>query len=209
MSISVVVPVLNDERYLPGLLDHLAYLAEWQQVIVVDGGSSDGSVAVAQAHVLPNLVLAQTGGRHRQLNAVLSACSGDWMLLVAADVRLSGAVKTAVESNDGNHGCLRQYSSRNFMHGQDCFSLWRARWLGGAYMDQAPFFRTAALRRIGGFRSVGPYDTADAGYRLGAVGFRVAPAAVVSSCRSYQYGWWLATWANQRHRLRYWRYRFI
>ncbi|MBA3328488.1 MAG: glycosyltransferase, partial [Solirubrobacterales bacterium] len=48
--VSVLVPVLDEERALPGLLEHLAALPGRWEVIVADGGSRDATVAIARAH---------------------------------------------------------------------------------------------------------------------------------------------------------------
>ena len=50
MQLSIVVPMLNEADQLPDLLEHLSPLSrQGAEVILVDGGSSDGSVAMARA----------------------------------------------------------------------------------------------------------------------------------------------------------------
>ncbi|MBQ6020438.1 MAG: glycosyltransferase, partial [Clostridia bacterium] len=48
-KVSVIVPVLNEEKYLPKALDSLIHqTAEDFEVVIVDGGSTDGSLAFAR-----------------------------------------------------------------------------------------------------------------------------------------------------------------
>ena len=50
MQLSIVVPMLNEADQLPDLLEHLSPLSrQGAEVILVDGGSRDGSVAMARA----------------------------------------------------------------------------------------------------------------------------------------------------------------
>ncbi|MFW5846230.1 MAG: glycosyltransferase [Planctomycetota bacterium] len=205
--LALIVPVLNEAGLLPGLLEHIRSLHGWQECIIADGGSDDNSVAIAREHAVNCHVLQVPGGRHRQLNAALAHTRCQGVLLLAADVRLHRHACLQVRQSvaAGRHGCLRQRSAlaSRLMRAQDAASRLRARLLGGAYMDQVPFFPSTALRRIGGFRALGPYDSADAGYRLGARHFAALPIPALSSCRAYRHGFWRQTLHNQHHRCRY------
>ena len=94
--IGVVIPTLNEEQTLPALLDDLRELASVFpiDVVVVDGGSSDGTRARAAAGGAR--VLEARRGRARQLNAGARAVGGGWLLFLHADVRLTRAARDAV-----------------------------------------------------------------------------------------------------------------
>ena len=85
--LSVVLPVLNEARILAPALQALAPLrARGHEVLVVDGGSEDGTPAIAAP--LADRVLAAPRGRARQMNAGAAASTGDVLLFLHADTAL-------------------------------------------------------------------------------------------------------------------------
>lgn len=84
-SISIIVPVFNERAALPQLLDQLAPLAQDAEVIVVDGGSTDGTPELLPPEV--RLVRAKKG-RGVQLNAGAEASTGEVLLFLHADCLL-------------------------------------------------------------------------------------------------------------------------
>jgi rSAM/selenodomain-associated transferase 2 len=88
--ISIIIPVLNEERALPATLQRVfaqQAVAASYEVIVVDGGSTDATAdIVARA---PGIAwqVAETG-RARQMNAGAHKASGDWLLFLHADTLL-------------------------------------------------------------------------------------------------------------------------
>lgn len=96
-SLSIVVPVLNEAATLPALLVHLA---GWRdrgcELVLVDGGSDDDSVAIARAAGFR--VIAAARGRARQMNAGARACGGAILLFLHADTRLPEAADERVRA---------------------------------------------------------------------------------------------------------------
>ena len=85
--LSIVVPVLNEARGIEQALRALQELRRGgHEVIVVDGGSSDGSVQLAGP--LADRVLNAERGRAKQMNAGAQAACGDVLLFLHADSRL-------------------------------------------------------------------------------------------------------------------------
>jgi rSAM/selenodomain-associated transferase 2 len=85
--LSIVVPALNEAANIVGALERLQPLrARGHEVIVVDGGSEDGTVKLAQP--LADRVLETPRGRARQMNAGAEHASGDVLLFLHADTRL-------------------------------------------------------------------------------------------------------------------------
>lgn len=207
-TLAIAVPVLDEERLLPGLLDHLQRIGGWDELAVIDGGSRDRTLALALGHPAKPAVLAARGGRAAQLNLAMERLRSEVVLVLAADLRPHASAPAAVRRAYGagaRAGCLRLFNSRRtaVFRWQDAWARLRARWTGGAYLDQAPFFdRRAALAR-GGFRPLRGYDTADLGRRLGGRGgLALLRAPVVASCRHWQqYGLLRGTLAHQRVRL--------
>jgi len=92
-ELSVIIPTLNEAASLPGLLGDLAA----QQgiafdVLISDGGSSDGTPQIAAAllarHHLTGAVGLSPAGRGRQLNRGALSAKGEWLLFMHADSRL-------------------------------------------------------------------------------------------------------------------------
>lgn len=87
IELSVVIPALNEAAALPRLLDDLrAQQGISLEVIVADGGSADGTPALAaQAGAC---VVQAPRGRGAQMNAGAQAAGGTFLLFLHADTRL-------------------------------------------------------------------------------------------------------------------------
>jgi len=87
MTLSIVVPVLNEADDIETALQALAPLrARGAEVIVVDGGSSDNTANLARP--LADRVLEAPRGRATQMNAGAGVASGDALVFLHADTRL-------------------------------------------------------------------------------------------------------------------------
>jgi rSAM/selenodomain-associated transferase 2 len=91
--ISVIVPTFNEQEHLPATLSRVA-LAPGDELIVVDGGSSDQTVTIAQQFT-PH-VLQSSPGRALQMNRGAQHAHGDILLFLHADTRLPPAALEAV-----------------------------------------------------------------------------------------------------------------
>src|SRR5664280_2399679 len=85
MLISVIIPTLNEEVNLPVTLRPLADHPD-VELIVVDGGSSDRTVSIAQQFT--SYVFASEPGRARQMNVGARHATGDILLFLHADTFL-------------------------------------------------------------------------------------------------------------------------
>ena len=86
-SLSIIIPVLNEATNIVAALDALAPLrARGAEVIVVDGGSADDTVALAKP--LADRVITSARGRAIQMNAGAAIARGDVLLFLHADTRL-------------------------------------------------------------------------------------------------------------------------
>jgi rSAM/selenodomain-associated transferase 2 len=86
--LSVVIPVRNEAQALPALLDDLAELRTGgAELILVDGGSSDGTCELALGRV--DQLLRTASGRALQMNAGAAVARGEYLWFVHADTRVS------------------------------------------------------------------------------------------------------------------------
>jgi len=102
MRVSIVIPVFNEAERIDACLDHaLARGASGHEVevIVVDGGSNDGTVERVRERekelgaVRVRAIVAPRRGRARQLNAGAREAKGDVLLFLHVDTQLpEGAI---------------------------------------------------------------------------------------------------------------------
>jgi len=154
MRLSIVVPVLDEAEGIAASLQPLQVLrAQGHEVLVVDGGSRDGTPGFAQP--LADRVIASPRGRATQMNAGARIAHGDALLFLHADTRLPDAPPARIEQ------ALRQHAWGRFDVAIEGRSTWlpviatlmnlRSRLTGIATGDQAIFVRRDAF---GGFPDV-------------------------------------------------------
>jgi rSAM/selenodomain-associated transferase 2 len=159
LRLSVVVPALNEAEQIVATLAPLQRLrAGGHEVIVVDGGSTDGTPHLAAP--LADRVLRAERGRARQMNAGARAAGGDVLLFLHADTRLpDGADRLIVEglarSGRGWGRFDVRLSGRHplLVITGPLFSL-RSRITGVATGDQAIFVRRDWFEQAGGFPDI-------------------------------------------------------
>ncbi|MEL7107870.1 MAG: TIGR04283 family arsenosugar biosynthesis glycosyltransferase [Pseudomonadota bacterium] len=88
MALSIIIPALNEAKALPAAMASLHRLAPVPtEIIVVDGGSDDGTAALAKLNGA-SLVLSTTGGRAAQMNLGAAHATGDLLCFLHADTDL-------------------------------------------------------------------------------------------------------------------------
>ena len=89
-ALTIIMPVLNEAAGMAAALAALApFINNGAQVIVVDGGSTDATVAMALASQSPAITVVQTGsGRALQMNAGAAHANGKALLFLHVDTAL-------------------------------------------------------------------------------------------------------------------------
>ncbi len=191
LDLTVVIPTLNAERFL---VHTITALGPVRSLIVVDGGSHDATVAIAdQAGAR---VLSAERGRGSQIAAGLAHAARGWVLILHADTRLDPAWRDAASGHMAGDTQL----AACFRFGLDSDDprarrleravAWRNRVLALPYGDQGLLIHTALLDRIGGIRPLPLMEDVDVIRRIGRKRLRVlAPAAITSAEKWYRHGW--------------------
>jgi len=179
VKISIVIPVLDEAARIGALL---AELRQFEEVIVVDGGSRDGTIAIARA--VPGVrVETAPRGRASQMNHGARAATGDVLLFLHADVSLppdaAGQIREALASPNVVAGAFRTWHFADgrrapWLHLADL----RSRYSGLPYGDQAMFVRREAFQAVGGFPEQRLFEDLELSRRLRKVG-RIS---IVRSC---------------------------
>jgi rSAM/selenodomain-associated transferase 2 len=155
MKLSVVMPVLNEAGAIEAALAALApYRSRGVEVIVVDGGSHDGTLDLARP--LADSVIAAPRGRAIQMNAGAAAASGDVLLFLHADTKLpenaDGLLLDGVACSGREWGRFDvRLDGGGLLPVVAAAMNLRSRLTGISTGDQALFVTRAAFERAGGF----------------------------------------------------------
>jgi rSAM/selenodomain-associated transferase 2 len=153
VHISVVIPTLNEASCLAA---HLALLRAQQphEIIVADGGSTDGTLAAAAG---ADVVLEAPRGRASQMNAGAARATGDVFLFLHADCVLEAGALEEVERilrrSEIVAGCFTMtVRARGLLYRAiDACATARVRLTELVYGDQGLFLHRRLFERLGGF----------------------------------------------------------
>lgn len=191
----VVIPALDEARTLPGLLADLARLGIPHEVVVVDGGSTDDTGAVARE--AGARVVTSPRGRAQQMNRGAAGACTPWLLFLHADSRLPAAARSALDHwlEDPPADVVAAWFGF-LLDGDDAFwrlleagQRLRERLYGLVYGDQGLLVRREGFERIGGFPPLPLMEDVEVLRRLRRIGMvRPLPAELLTSPRRYQEG---------------------
>lgn len=154
--ISIIIPVLDEAPLLPDTLGSLEDLRQrGHEVLVVDGGSRDGSVTIARR--LADRVLMSGPGRAFQMNTGAASASHEILLFLHPDSRLPPQADALIQNALAQPGQiwgrfdLRLDGTQLALRLIERFISWRAAMTGLVHGSQGLFVERPWFERVGGF----------------------------------------------------------
>jgi rSAM/selenodomain-associated transferase 2 len=191
-KVSAVIPALNAARTLAATVATVGWTGE---IIVADGGSSDGTAEAAA--LLGAHVVTAPRGRGSQLAAGVAAARHDWLLLLHADTRLGTGAAAAAQAHMTCHperaGFFRFTLDSGDSRARRLERLvaWRCRMLALPYGDQGLLIHRDLLRDAGGIRPLPLMEDVDLIRRLGHSRLVALDAAAITSADKWERDGWL------------------
>ncbi len=206
--ISIVVPVVNEEAGIVAFLQALqTYRQRGHEVIVVDGGSRDATVALCEG--LVDYLLNSAPGRARQMNAGAALASREVLWFVHADTQLPDSAEADIQRGLRDHHWGRfnvRLSARGaifsliarLMNVRSCLTAI-------ATGDQAIFVRRDTFVQLGGYADIPLMEDVELSRRLKRLSRPACIATpVITSARRWQHhGIWRTVLLMWRLRLAY------
>jgi len=199
--LSVIIPTLDAAATLPAALSALEEgrsAGLLREIVIVDGGSADGTAALAIA--LGGRVVVAPRGRGMQLATGGAVAEGEWLLFLHADTRLGRGwtVPVAGFMADAANHRRAAYFRFSLDDGARAARLieaavrWRCRNLALPYGDQGLLLSASLHREIGGFRPLPLMEDVDIVRRLGRERLTPLAADAVTSAARYRRDGYLA-----------------
>ncbi len=186
-GLSVVLPALNAST---GLGATLAALGDApSEILLVDGGSTDATVAIAEQ--AGARVIASPRGRGVQLAAGVAAASGPWLLLLHADTQLAPGWEAPVRQamRDPARACYGRFALDDAAPAArrlEAAVAWRCRVLALPYGDQGLLIHRDLLDQAGGIRPLPLMEDVDLVRRLGRRRLRALDATAITSAARWR-----------------------
>ena len=193
-AVNVVIPALDAASSLPRTLAALVKEEIIVEVVVVDGGSRDVTVAVAQSYGAR--VLSAPRGRGGQLAAGIAATHGEWLLLLHADTVLAPGWGAAARVHmAAGTGCAAYFrfaldSADSRARRMERWVAWRCRVLALPYGDQGLLISCALLDAVGGVRPLPLMEDVDLVRRIGRARLAALHVDAVTSAVRWERGGW-------------------
>ena len=194
MTISVIIPTLNEERTIIATLAHTADLG-FDELIVVDGGSLDQTPVLVESYRLstqssalsPLRLVTAPPGRALQMNKGAKTSGGEILLFLHADTQLPADAKSLIDTTLADQrmvgGRFDVRFDRPSMWGTIISKTmnWRSRLSGLATGDQALFVRRPIFEQMGGFADMPLMEDIEFSGRLKQAGATAALTATVTT----------------------------
>lgn len=190
IKISVIIPVLNEAKTIKNVLLTLRNYPELE-VIVVDGGSEDETVAIAESFGYK--VLTSPRGRSIQMNAGAAIATGSILLFLHGDTILPANFPTMIVTTIEKPGIvggafeLAIDAKIRGIRFVEKMVNWRSHFFSLPYGDQAIFIKSEIFNQIGGFTIQPIMEDFVFIQQLKKVGrISIIPTPVITSGRRWQ-----------------------
>ena len=203
-KIGIIVPVLDDAVALRRLLSWRTKSCPDALVWVVDGGSTEDSVAVARE--FETIVIDSVKGRGLQMNAGaelagVAGCNVFWFVHADAlpPVDAVERIRAAVNSGAIGGGFKRRFEYPSMFLKWTCWLAdWRCRWRGWFLGDQGIFVTRRAFEELGGFPEWAWFEDLEFSRRLARHGRTewIDSVLMTSGRRFERLGAWKQTWQD-------------
>ena len=197
--VSVIIPTLNAERLLPRCFDSLipaAVRGVVREVIVSDAGSSDGTLAIADA-AGAHIVHARKG-RGAQLAEGAAAAKSDWLLFLHPETSLEPGWEVEAESFIGQavmerpRAAVFRFALEDFggeARRSEAKANLRAALFALPYGDQGLLIPRRLYQKTGGYRALADMEDADLVRRIGRRRLVSLRSRAVNVARPHKSAW--------------------
>jgi rSAM/selenodomain-associated transferase 2 len=197
MKLSVIIPTLNEEKYIGRLLTYLVQHADEQlfEIIVVDGGSEDRTAEIVREKQA-TLLQVHKAGRAVQCNAGAAAAQGDVFYFVHADVlppvSFLHSIERAIAQGHALGACRQKFENAGLLLRINAwFTRFNSLYVRGG--DQTLFITRKAFEQLNGFNEkyiiMEEYELMKRAHSQ--FSFAVLPCATITSTRKYDKNSWL------------------
>lgn len=204
--ISVIIPVFNAEADLVRTLASLVPAAAQglvREVVIVDGGSTDKSLAIAED--AGATILHGPRGRGAQMHQGAQAARGDWLLFLHGDTALApdwAEHAAAFVATPQAHECAAAFRLRFDDPSPEArrVEFWvgiRSNLFRLPYGDQGLLIHRDFYAKLGGFAQIPFLEDVEFVRRIGRGKMRIIQANATTSAAKYRRdGWRKRTWRN-------------
>jgi len=211
--ISVIIPVLDERQSIRRCIGEVLSEAATSEIIVCDGGSTDGMPDIVEEFGDRGVILVRTRkGRGTQMNAGASTASRDILLFLHADTRLErGWHDAVIQALDdpavaGGAFSLRIDNPKKQYRLIESWVKCRCRLFTLPYGDQAIFMKRNVFERIGRYKDIPLMEDVDIAERMKSAGrIVILGKRAVTDARRWEKEGWLYT--SLRNQLIRWLYR--